>query len=67
MTIYTKKRPKLKTTTDFYLYKSCELYSYLPEDIQQLNGRKYREALKGYILLNFPYNKLYHGTDEYPP
>ena len=65
--VYTKKRPKTKNVKDFFIYKACEMYSYIPETIKQLNETKYRDSIKKYILSNYPFNKLYNGPDDDPP
>ena len=65
--IYTSRRPKSKEVKESFIYKSCELYSYLPTEIQNISIKEYNIAIKAHILDNFPFNKLYNCTDEYPP
>ena len=65
--IYTARCPKSKEVNELFIYKTCELYSYLPMEIQNLSIKKFNTTIKTHIYDNFPFNKLYNRTDEYPP
>ena len=65
--IYTKNIPKLKMRKESFVFKSCELYSYLPNQTKALNEKQFIKSLRQYIINYFPANSINADYDNLPP